>query len=75
MALNNAAMRPGRIHHAPDALVAGRLAPSMEDVISMARPVLRHRMALSFSARARGESMDAIIDSVVAQVTRTEAAA
>ncbi|MEM9437170.1 MAG: MoxR family ATPase [Pseudomonadota bacterium] len=58
-----------------DALLKGRLAPSMDDVISMARPVLRHRMALSFSARARGESMDHIIDSVVAQVTRTEAAA
>ncbi|MEM1100033.1 MAG: MoxR family ATPase [Pseudomonadota bacterium] len=58
-----------------DALLGGRLAPSIEDVISMARPVLRHRMALSFSARARGESIDNVIDTVVAQVTRTEAAA
>ncbi|MEL6915199.1 MAG: MoxR family ATPase [Pseudomonadota bacterium] len=58
-----------------DALLSGRLAPSIEDVISMARPVLRHRMALSFSARARGESIDHVIDTVVSQVTRTEAAA
>ncbi|MCH2078541.1 MAG: MoxR family ATPase [Rhodobacteraceae bacterium] len=58
-----------------DALLKGRLAPSMEDVISMAKPVLSHRMALSFSARARGEDLGAIIDTVVEQVTRVEAAA
>lgn len=58
-----------------EALLKGRLAPSMEDVISMAKPVLSHRMALSFSARARGEDLGAIIDTVVEQVTRVEAAA
>lgn len=58
-----------------EALLQGRLAPSMEDVISMAKPVLSHRMALSFSARARGEDLGAIIDTVVEQVTRVEAAA
>ncbi|MEO0665596.1 MAG: MoxR family ATPase [Pseudomonadota bacterium] len=57
------------------ALLQGRLAPSMEDVIAMAKPVLSHRMALSFSARARGEDLGAIIDTVTAQVTRIEAAA
>ena len=36
------------------ALLQGRLAPSPADVIDMARPVLVHRMALTFSARARG---------------------
>ena len=36
------------------ALLDGRLAPSVDDVIALARPVLRHRMALSFSARADG---------------------
>ena len=35
------------------ALLHGRLAPSAEDVIDMARPVLSHRMALNFAARAR----------------------
>ncbi|MEM1373229.1 MAG: MoxR family ATPase [Pseudomonadota bacterium] len=58
-----------------EALLNGRLAPSMEDVVSMAKPVLSHRMALSFSARARGEDLGAIIDMVVDQITRVEAAA
>ncbi|MEM6897807.1 MAG: MoxR family ATPase [Pseudomonadota bacterium] len=58
-----------------EALLKGRLAPSLEDVITMAKPVLSHRMALSFSARARGEDLSTIIDEVVAQVTRIEAAA
>src|SRR5207302_10271081 len=36
------------------ALLGGRLAPSNDDVVALARPVLRHRMALNFSARADG---------------------
>lgn len=57
------------------ALLDGRLAPTLDDVADMARPVLMHRMALSFAAKARGETLGALIDSVVAQVTRSEAAA
>jgi MoxR-like ATPase len=57
------------------ALLEGRLVPSIEDVAAMARPVLVHRMALNFSARARGEDLGALIDRVVSRVTRTEAAA
>ena len=57
------------------ALLRGRLAPSLEDVVAMARPVLAHRMALSFAARARGEDLGKIIDEVTAQATKTEAAA
>ncbi|TBX20692.1 AAA family ATPase [Nioella sediminis] len=57
------------------ALLDGRLAPSPEDVAAMARPVLSHRMALSFAARAEGIELDAVIDAVTAQATRTEAAA
>ncbi len=57
------------------ALLDGRLAPSAEDIRAMARPVLTHRMALSFSARARGVDLGALIDDVAAQVTRIEAAA
>ena len=57
------------------ALLDGRLAPSAEDVRAMARPVLTHRMALSFSARVRGVDLGALIDDVAAQVTRIEAAA
>lgn len=57
------------------ALLQGRLAPSAEDVLAMARPVLSHRMALTFAARARGESLGSVIDAVAAHVTRIEAAA
>jgi len=56
-------------------LLEGRLAPSAEDVARMARPVLMHRMALGFAARARGVDLGAVIDEVSAQVTRIEAAA
>ena len=35
------------------ALVQGRLAPSIDDVRALARPVLVHRMALGFAARNR----------------------
>ncbi len=57
------------------ALLQGRLAPSPEDVLDMAKPVLVHRMALGFSARARGEDLGQIIDEVVGDITKTEAAA
>ncbi len=43
------------------ALIDGRLAPSVDDVIALAGPVLRHRMALSFAARAEGLTIDRII--------------
>jgi MoxR-like ATPase len=43
------------------ALLGERLAPSVEDVIALAGPVLRHRMALSFAARAEGITMDKTI--------------
>jgi MoxR-like ATPase len=57
------------------ALLDGRLAPSPEDVIDMAGPVLSHRMALNFAARARGDSLSDLITRTAAQITRTEAAA
>ena len=43
------------------AVLDGRFAPSMDDVLAMAGPVLRHRMALSFAARADGVMIDDII--------------
>lgn len=43
------------------AVLQGRLAPTLDDVAAMAAPVLRHRMALSFAARARGDAPDAVI--------------
>ncbi len=57
------------------ALLQGRLAPNTGDVIDMARPVLSHRMALNFAARARGDSLADLIDSTATALTRTEAAA
>ncbi len=57
------------------ALLDGRLAPSPADVLDMAEPVLLHRMALTFAARARGEMLSDLIREVAAQVTRVEAAA
>ncbi len=57
------------------ALLDGRLAPSVEDVRRLARPVLSHRMALGFAARARGEDLGQIIETIAAQVTKVEAAA
>ncbi|TVP70559.1 MAG: AAA family ATPase [Rhodobacteraceae bacterium] len=57
------------------ALLDGRLVPSVEDVAAMARPVLLHRMALGFAARARGENLGAIIDRVTETATRIEVAA
>jgi MoxR-like ATPase len=48
------------------ALLDGRLAPSIDDVLALAGPVLRHRMALGFAARADGIS----IDQVIARLTR-----
>ena len=57
------------------ALIEGRLAPSAEDVRALAQPVLTHRMALSFAARARGESLTGLIDRIAAEVTQVEAAA
>lgn len=44
------------------ALIAGRMAPSVDDVIALAKPVLRHRIALKFSARADGLTIDDYID-------------
>ncbi|WP_413720059.1 AAA family ATPase [Silicimonas sp. MF1-12-2] len=57
------------------ALLEGRLAPSSEDVAALATPVLTHRMALTFAARARGISLQSVIDAVAENVTRVEAAA
>jgi MoxR-like ATPase len=58
-----------------NAMLQGRLAPNAEDVIAMARPVLSHRMALNFAARARGDSLADLIETTAAGLIRTEAAA
>ena len=57
------------------ALLSGRYAPDITDVAAMALPVLSHRMALGFAARAQGQSLDGLISDITARITRTEAAA
>jgi MoxR-like ATPase len=47
------------------ALIEGRFSPSVDDVVALAPPVLRHRMALTFAARADGVSMAQLIDRLV----------
>src|SRR3546814_20631114 len=43
------------------AVLDGLLAPSIDDVLALAHPVLRHRMALNFAARAEGVALDSVI--------------
>ena len=50
------------------ALLQGRLAPTIADVRALAQPVLGHRMALSFAARARGDSLADVIATVCDRV-------
>jgi MoxR-like ATPase len=50
------------------ALLDGRLAPSIDDVLELAEPVLKHRMALTFTARAEGESIEAVIARLKARI-------
>ena len=43
------------------ALLDGRLSPSVDDVLALAEPILKHRMALNFGARAEGISIRSVI--------------
>jgi len=46
------------------ALIHGRLAPSLDDIALLATPVLQHRMALNFSARAEDMDVRQVIEIV-----------
>ena len=50
------------------ALLQGRLAPSLDDVAALAEPVLKHRMALSFGARADGIRLPDLIATLVTRL-------
>ncbi len=50
------------------ALYDGRLAPSIDDIRALAEPVLQHRMALTFAARAEGMSVRDVIARLVKDV-------
>jgi len=46
------------------AIIDGRLAPSIDDVLELASPVLKHRLNLTFSARAEGITVENIIEDI-----------
>jgi MoxR-like ATPase len=48
------------------ALIDGRFSPSVDDVLALAPPVLRHRMAVSFAARAEGIAVTQVIEEMAA---------
>ncbi|MDH3740239.1 MAG: MoxR family ATPase, partial [Hyphomicrobiales bacterium] len=50
------------------ALLDGRLSPSVDDVIALAKPVLQHRMAITFAARADGVTLDSLVDRLTASI-------
>ena len=50
------------------ALIEGRHAPSIDDIKRLAKPVLRHRMALNFSARSNEITIDGFIDEMLEDV-------
>ena len=50
------------------ALLDRRFAPSIDDVLDLATPVLKHRMALTFSARAEGETVDSVISRLKSRI-------
>ncbi len=50
------------------ALVDGRLSPSLDDIRALATPVLKHRMALTFAARAEGETIGGVIQRLVERI-------
>jgi len=52
------------------ALVDGRFAPSIDDIVALAEPVLKHRMALTYAARAEGETIPAVVGRLVAKTLR-----
>ena len=50
------------------ALIDGRYAPSLDDVVALAEPVLQHRMALSFAARADGMTVRDVVAELKAKI-------
>jgi MoxR-like ATPase len=48
------------------ALIDGRFSPSIDDILALAPPVLRHRMAVSFAGRAEGMTVARVIEQISA---------
>jgi MoxR-like ATPase len=56
------------------ALLEGRLNASFEDVTAVAKPVLRHRLILDYSARLEGRTADGVIEALLEEVSPDEVA-
>jgi len=50
------------------ALLDGRLSPSLDDVIALVKPALQHRMALNFTARAEGVTLDMVLQAMIQSI-------
>jgi MoxR-like ATPase len=48
-----------------NALLQGKYSPDIEDVVAVAKPILRHRLVRNFKAEAEGMSIDKIIDQLI----------
>ena len=47
------------------AAINGKYSPDIEDVKSVAKPILRHRIVMNYKAEAEGMSVDQIIESIL----------
>jgi MoxR-like ATPase len=54
------------------ALLQGRFHVQVEDIQTLARPVLRHRMVVNFAAESDGVSSDDVIERIIAATPTTE---
>ncbi len=52
------------------AVIDGRAAPSCDDIVRVAKPIMRHRLALNYVARAEGFTTDTVIEKIVAAVPK-----
>jgi len=52
------------------ALLHGRFHATIEDVIAVCKPVLRHRMVLNFAAESEGLTTDIIIDRILEAIQK-----
>jgi MoxR-like ATPase len=55
------------------AVLQGRFHVTDDDIVALAKPVLRHRIVPTFNAEAEGITADDIIDRILKTVPRGEA--
>jgi MoxR-like ATPase len=52
------------------AFLRGRVSPTLDDLVHVARPALVHRMSLSWRARAEGQDCDQLVETLVQETLR-----